>query len=90
MSMTTFSINIFKQIKFPLICFSCFDNENGKYTLEQYEEMLRLLNEFEAKVSKDWNVYSTRRIPELLDLHLIMRKDKLLQENFHDDVWLSV
>lgn len=54
--------------------------------MRQCEEMLRLLDEFEAKIVNEWGASVARRIPELLDLNLILHKDNLLEENFHDDV----
>lgn len=66
--------------------FSCFANENGKYVMSQYTEMLRLLDNFESKITKEWNQMVTRRIPELLVLNLMLRSNKLLAENFQDDV----
>lgn len=76
----------------PIICIigvytcSCFKDEFGQYVMSQCEEMLKLLDHFEAQIVQEWATRVEPQIPELLNLHLMLREDKLLVENFDNDV----
>lgn len=54
--------------------------------MDQYNEMLRLLGEFEADITEEWGFQVARQIPDLLNMNLMLRRNMLLEENFHDDV----
>lgn len=69
---------------------SCFKDENGQYVMSQCDEMLRLLDEFEQRITSEWGAKVTASIPGLLNLHLMRRTDNLLEENFSDDVNILV
>lgn len=71
-----------------LFIFTCsvFDNEEGEYAMTQYEMMLKLLDDFKQKVLEEWQAQQVVKIPDLLKNKLIMRNEKLLEENFDKEV----
>lgn len=70
--------------------FSCFNNELGLVVLDQSKDMLRILDNLEAKIVEDWSFNVAQQIPDLLNMSLMLRKDRLLVENFDDSVYNNV
>lgn len=66
---------------------SVFDTEHGRYVTDQYEQMLAILNDHQARAFAEWNERIRPRIPDLLHMNLIARvSDTHLANNFHDEL----
>lgn len=66
---------------------SVFDNDHGRYVMAQYEEMLRLLADYEQHTLDSWRTRISARIPQLVRMHLLVRAgEATIQENFHPEM----
>lgn len=65
-----------------LLEFPIFDNDEGKYILTRKDQMLELLNGFEAKIFNEWKESVPGLINKGLSEYLLIRSDRLLEMNY--------